>query len=141
MLSVMDKYGPMADLEVFKVRNLSMGSILILLPFMPNVRVLAFKYTQQAEESASNITDDLFRKIFKKNEFKVGLPKCKGYPRISSLFFHILGPGRVVLVEWNRGRRYCGLVLEQRSKVEENSWTDSMGYFRRGTHEDLAGRP
>ena len=43
MLNVMEKYGPMTKLETVEVRNLSMGSVLILLPFVPNVRKLVMR--------------------------------------------------------------------------------------------------
>ena len=43
MLNVMDKYGPMTKLESVEVRNLSMGSVLILLPYVPNIRKLVMK--------------------------------------------------------------------------------------------------
>lgn len=78
MLGVMDKYGPMARLERLTVRNLSMGSLLILLPFAPGLRHLSMKYQlpqgqDQAADAVPNLTDDLFVKIFQKNKFQVSL--------------------------------------------------------------------
>ena len=71
MLEVMEKYGPMNHLTEFRVRNLTMGSVLILLPFMPALRRLSMKYSAEAEENATNLTDELFGKIFRKTKFPV----------------------------------------------------------------------
>ena len=71
MLNVMEKYGPMEKLEFLSLRNLSMGSLLIILPFAPNLKTLMMKYKQEGPDSAPNLTDELFVKIFKKNPFKV----------------------------------------------------------------------
>ena len=77
MLNVMDKYGPMEKLEELHVKNLSMGSVLILLPFVPNIRKLSMKYSSRVNSNSSsgdgspNLTDELFLKIFKKNTFPV----------------------------------------------------------------------
>ena len=72
MLSVMDKYGPMEKLEELHLKNLSMGSVLILLPFIPGVKVLSMKYSSRTGgDSSPNLTDELFFKIFKKNTFQV----------------------------------------------------------------------
>ena len=71
MLDVMEKYGPMDNLEELSLRNLSMGSILIILPFAPVLKKLSLKYMQEGGESAPNLTDQLFQKIFIKNKFKV----------------------------------------------------------------------
>ena len=38
MLTVMGKYGDLCQLEELHLRNLGMGSLLILLPFAPHVR-------------------------------------------------------------------------------------------------------
>ena len=80
MLGVMEKYGPMSRLEHLTVRNMSMGSLLILLPFAPNLRTLSMKYREVASSSSSNssaddaavpnLTDELFAKIFQKNKFE-----------------------------------------------------------------------
>ena len=75
MLSVMDKYGPMEKLEELHLKNLSMGSVLILLPFIPGVKILSMKYSSRTAsagggDSSPNLTDELFFKIFKKNQFK-----------------------------------------------------------------------
>ena len=40
MLTVMGKYGDLCQLEELHLRNLGMGSLLILLPFAPHVRRL-----------------------------------------------------------------------------------------------------
>merc|ERR1719348_298548 len=40
MLSVMNKYGSLKRLEELHLRNLGMGSVLIILPFCPNVKKL-----------------------------------------------------------------------------------------------------
>ncbi len=71
MLSVMDKYGPMEKLEHLSVCNLSMGSVLILLPFSPYLKTLSMKYQLGDGDTAPNLTDELFLKIFKKNKFEV----------------------------------------------------------------------
>ncbi len=78
MLGVMEKYGPMSRLEHLTVRNMSMGSLLILLPFAPNLRTMSMKYREVASNSNSNaddaavpnLTDELFAKIFQKNKFE-----------------------------------------------------------------------
>ena len=69
MLTVMGKYGDLCQLEELHLRNLGMGSLLILLPFCPHVRRLTLKYSLRAEEGAPNITDSLFLKIFERNPF------------------------------------------------------------------------
>jgi len=69
MLNVMDKYDSLLKLEELHLRNLGMGSVLILLPFCPNVRKLTLKYSLRSEEGAPNITDSLFQRIFTKNKF------------------------------------------------------------------------
>ena len=69
MLSVMDKYDSLLRLEELHLRNLGMGSVLILLPFCPTVRKLTLKYSLRSEEGAPNITDSLFQRIFAKNRF------------------------------------------------------------------------
>ena len=69
MLTVMGKYGDLCQLEELHLRNLGMGSLLILLPFSPHVRRLTLKYSLRAEEGAPNITDSLFLKIFERNPF------------------------------------------------------------------------
>ena len=69
MLTVMGKYGDLCQLEELHLRNLGMGSLLILLPFAPHVRRLTLKYSLRAEEGAPNITDSLFLKIFERNPF------------------------------------------------------------------------
>ncbi len=78
MLGVMDKYGPMSRLEHLTLRNLSMGSLLILLPFAPNLKTLSMKYREvsgggntDGSDSVPNLTDELFAKIFAKNRFQV----------------------------------------------------------------------
>ena len=83
MLDVMEKYGPMEKLEHLRLRNLSMGSLLIILPFAPNLRTLSLRYnaargaTAAIDDSAApNLTDDLFQKIFKRNQGRIhGLRK------------------------------------------------------------------
>jgi len=78
MLDVMEKYGPMEKLEHLRLRNLSMGSLLIILPFAPNLRTLCLRYNAArggaaaaSEDSAApNLTDDLFVKIFQRNQFQ-----------------------------------------------------------------------
>ncbi len=75
MLGVMEKYGPMSRLEHLRLSNLSMGSLLILLPFAPALRTLSMKYREDQESSLAdlmtvpNLTDELFGKIFQKNKF------------------------------------------------------------------------
>ena len=69
MLSVMDKYDSLVRLEELHLRNLGMGSVLILLPFCPNVRKLTLKYSLRSDDGAPNITDSLFQRIFAKNRF------------------------------------------------------------------------
>ena len=61
-----------------RLRNLSMGSVLILLPFVPGIKRLTMKYSlagggtkNNADSTAPNLTDELFQKIFKKNKFEV----------------------------------------------------------------------
>lgn len=70
MLSVMDKYGTLKKLEELNLKNLSMGSLLILLPFCPNLTKLSLKYSLRSGESAPNLSDSLFVRIFQKNQFK-----------------------------------------------------------------------
>ena len=87
MLDVMEKYGPMEKLEHLRLRNLSMGSLLIILPFAPNLRTLCMRYNTArggaaaaSEDSAApNLTDDLFVKIFQRNQGTFFL----GFRRIS----------------------------------------------------------
>merc|ERR1719348_1087495 len=69
MLTVMNKYGSLKKLEELHLRNLGMGSVLIILPFCPNVKKLTLKYSLRADHEAPNITDSLFAKIFEKNKF------------------------------------------------------------------------
>jgi len=69
MLGVMDKYGNLRKLEELHLKNLSMGSLLILLPFCPNLRKLTLKYSLRGDEAAPNLSDSLFVKIFEKNQF------------------------------------------------------------------------
>jgi len=69
MLDVMDKYGYFKRLEDLHLKNLSMGSLLILLPFCPEVRKLSLKYALRGDDSVPNLTDSLFKKIFEKNKF------------------------------------------------------------------------
>ncbi len=76
MLDVMSKYGPMEKLEHLQLRNLSMGSLLIILPFAPNLKTLSLKYNvtrggaaASDDTSAPNLTDELFQKIFQRNAF------------------------------------------------------------------------
>jgi len=69
MLSVMNKYGSLKRLEELHLRNLGMGSVLIILPFCPNVKKLTLKYSLRNDDGAPNITDSLFVKIFEKNKF------------------------------------------------------------------------
>ena len=70
MLTVMDKYGTLKKLEDLYLKNLSMGSLLILLPFCPNVTKLALKYSLRSGETNPNLTDALFLRIFQKNQFR-----------------------------------------------------------------------
>ena len=63
------RYDSLLKLEELHLRNLGMGSVLILLPFCPNVRKLTLKYSLRSEEGAPNITDSLFQRIFTKNKF------------------------------------------------------------------------
>jgi len=71
MLDVMNKYGNLRKLEELHLKNLSMGSLLILLPFCPNLRKLTLKYSLsgRGDEVAPNLSDSLFLKIFEKNKF------------------------------------------------------------------------
>jgi len=73
MLDVMDKYGALIHLEQLHIKNVSMGSLLILLPFAPNLSILNMSYysNEQDEEAVPNLTDELFSKIFQKNKFEV----------------------------------------------------------------------
>merc|ERR1712080_414151 len=52
MLGVMDKYGNLRKLEELHLKNLSMGSLLILLPFCPSLRKLTLKYSLRGDEAA-----------------------------------------------------------------------------------------
>ena len=91
MLDVMEKYGPMEKLEHLRLRNLSMGSLLIILPFAPNLRTLCLRYNAArggaaaaSEDSAApNLTDDLFVKIFQRNQGTFFL----GFRRISLFIY------------------------------------------------------
>jgi len=71
MLDVMIKYGNLKKLEELHLKNLSMGSLLIILPFCPNLRKLTLKYplSGRGDDSVPNLTDSLFVKIFEKNKF------------------------------------------------------------------------
>ena len=69
MMSVMNKYGNLKKLEELHLRNMGMGSLLILLPFAPHIKKLTLKYSLRSEEEAPNITDSLFIKIFEQNKF------------------------------------------------------------------------
>ncbi len=81
MLGVMEKYGPMSKLEHLRLSNLSMGSLLILLPFAPSLRTLSMKYREEDGASGDlavpNLTDELFEKIFQKNKFQVYLVRLE----------------------------------------------------------------
>ena len=44
MLTVMDKYDDLRKLEELHLKNLGMGSLLILLPFCPEIKKLTLKY-------------------------------------------------------------------------------------------------
>ncbi|CAB4062259.1 unnamed protein product [Lepeophtheirus salmonis] len=70
MLSVMNNYGPLNQLEELYLKNLSMGSLLIILPFAPNLRTCTLKYSTRNGEMAPNLSDSLFFKIFEKNRFE-----------------------------------------------------------------------
>jgi len=70
MLDVMNKYGNLRKLEELHLKNLGMGSLLILLPFCPFIKKLTLKYSLRSEEAAPNVTDSLFLKIFEKNKFE-----------------------------------------------------------------------
>ena len=69
MLTVMDKYDNLKKLEELHLKNLGMGSLLILLPFCPNIKKLTLKYSLRSDDAAPNISDSLFRRIFEKNKF------------------------------------------------------------------------
>jgi len=69
MLTVMNKYGNFNRLEELHLKNLSMGSLLILLPFCPNLVKMTLKYSLRGDESAPNLSDSLFLKIFQQNPF------------------------------------------------------------------------
>ena len=69
MLTVMDKYDNLKKLEELHLKNLGMGSLLILLPFCPNIKKLTLKYPLRSDDAAPNISDSLFRRIFEKNKF------------------------------------------------------------------------
>merc|ERR1712012_22010 len=71
MLDVMNKYGNLRRLEELHLKNLSMGSLLIILPFCPNLRKLTLKYPHsgRGDDTVPNLTDSLFVKIFEKNKF------------------------------------------------------------------------
>ena len=70
MLTVMNKYDSLRKLEELHLRNLGMGSVLILLPFCPKIKKLTLKYSLRGgDDGAPNITDSLFLKIFEKNKF------------------------------------------------------------------------
>ena len=45
MLSVMDKYDNLRKLEQLHLKNLGMGSLLILIPFCPELKKLTLKYS------------------------------------------------------------------------------------------------
>jgi len=71
MLNVMNKYGNLNKLENLHLKNLSMGSLLILLPFCPNLVKLTLKYSlRSGDDAAPNLSDSLFLKIFDKNKFE-----------------------------------------------------------------------
>jgi len=70
MLDVMNKYGNLRRLEDLHLRNLGMGSLLILLPFCPELKALTLKYSLRSDEAAPNLSDSLFLKIFDKNKFQ-----------------------------------------------------------------------
>jgi len=69
MLDVMNKYGNLKRLEELHLKNLSMGSLLIILPFCPKLRKLTLKYSLRSDDAAPNLSDSLFLKIFEKNPF------------------------------------------------------------------------
>ena len=86
MLNVMDKYDNLRKLEELHLKNLGMGSLLILIPFCPELKKLTLKYSLRlvliiyifpsgyygdlrSDEAAPNISDSLFRRIFEKNRF------------------------------------------------------------------------
>jgi len=69
MLTVMNKYGNLNRLEHLHLKNLSMGSLLIILPFCPNLVKLTLKYSLRSDDAAPNLSDSLFLKIFEKNPF------------------------------------------------------------------------
>jgi len=69
MMTVMNKYGNLIQLEELRLKNLSMGSLLILLPFCPNLVKLTLKYSLRGDDAAPNLTDSLFLKIFERNQF------------------------------------------------------------------------
>lgn len=71
MLDVMNKYGCLKKLEELHLKNLSMGSLLIILPFCPSLRKLTLKYplSGRGDDSVPNLTDSMFAKIFEKNQF------------------------------------------------------------------------
>ena len=84
MLTVMDKYDDLRKLEELHLKNLGMGSLLILLPFCPEIKKLTLKYPLRlsglwvfysvqyllrSDDGAPNISDSLFRRIFEKNQF------------------------------------------------------------------------
>jgi len=69
MLDVMDKYDNLRKLEELHLKNLGMGSLLILIPFCPELKKLTLKYSLRSDEAAPNISDSLFRRIFEKNRF------------------------------------------------------------------------
>ena len=45
MLDVMDKYDNLRKLEELHLKNLGMGSLLILIPFCPELKKLTLKYS------------------------------------------------------------------------------------------------
>merc|ERR1712059_195186 len=69
MLDVMNKYGNLKKLEELHLKNLSMGRLLIILPFCPELRKLTLKYSLRSDDAAPNLSDSLFLKIFAKNPF------------------------------------------------------------------------
>ncbi len=108
MLGVMEKYGPMSRLEHLTVRNMSMGSLLILLPFAPNLRTLSMKYREVASNSNSNaddaavpnLTDELFAKIFQKNKFEVFEQERPTFPTSSTYYIASLLQHLETLLIW-----------------------------------------
>jgi len=69
MMQVMDHYGDLGKLESLQLRNVGMGSLLILLPYCPALVRLSLRYSLRQDEAGPSLTDSLFTKIFTKNPF------------------------------------------------------------------------